>query len=118
MLYKQIINGVDFAPYIRENGVQQSDVLRNERRVITLDGVLHMSSVAKRKIAVQMVEMRDEVLCNLFSVLSGLVTVEYTDFENGDVIKNFYVTSRSVGVRTVKGGNTYWRNASFVLEER
>ena len=118
MLYKHIINGVDFTPYIKENGVQQSDAIRNERRVVTLDGVLFMDSVAKRRITVQLLELRDDTLKNLFSTLSGLVSVEYTDCAMGDTTKNFYVTARSVGVRTVKGGNTYWRNASFTMEEK
>lgn len=118
MLYKHIINGVDFTPYIRENGVQQSDVIRNERRVVTLDGVLHRDSVAKRRITVQLMELRDDTLQRLFSVLSGLVRAEYTDFAGGDTTKSFYVTAKSIGVRTVKGGNTYWRNASFTMEEK
>lgn len=118
MQYKQIINGVDFAPYIREDGVQQNDVLRNDRRIITLDGTLHMSAITKRRLSIRLREMRDETMRRLFSALGSPATVEYTDFEKGDVKKIFYVTSKSIGVRTVKGGNTYWRNASFTLEEK
>lgn len=117
MLFNMTINGVDFTPYLRENGVNQYDISRIQKTVITMDGTLYRSDVKKRGIRVQLREVRDTILTDLFAALTSPATVGYTDLELGDVEKTFYVSGKSVNARTVKGGNTYWSGATFTLEE-
>lgn len=117
MLYRQEINGVDFAPYIREGGVQQSEVVRNQQSVVTLDGTLHTSGVVKRRIVTQLLELRDETARRLMAVLTNPATVVYTDEALGDVTRTFLVTDRTGTARTVAGGITWWQNVSYTLEE-
>lgn len=117
MEYKQTVNGVDHTPYIREGGVEQSDVLRNQRSVITMDGALHTTATVKRRIVTRLVEVPDSRLRALMESLTTPATVDYTDRDNGDVTRTFHVTARSAGAKTVRGGNTYWSGATYTLEE-
>lgn len=117
MEYKQTINGVDHAPYIKEGGVEQSDILRNQQSIVTMDGVLHTAAVVKRRIVTQLLEVTDSRLRTLMGSLTTPATVDYTDRDAGDVSKTFHVTLRSAGAKTVRGGVTYWSGASYTLEE-
>ena len=38
MQAKLIINGEDFSPWLRENGLQQTEIVRQGRSVVALDG--------------------------------------------------------------------------------
>lgn len=117
MEYKLIINGVDYTPYVREGGIQQGEIRRQQRRVVTLDGSLHITEVVKRTQTVRLMELRTQTLRSLFDNLGNTVTVEYTDKALGDISRRFAVTGRNAGVRKVEGGNTYWSGASFTMEE-
>lgn len=117
MEYRQTVNGVDHAPYIKEGGAVQSDVLRNQRSVTTMDGVLHTTATVKRRIVTQLLEMPDNILQKLMGSLTTPAEVTYTDRDKGETTGVFHVTGRSAGARTVRGGNTYWSGATYTLEE-
>lgn len=118
MQYITKINGVDFAPYIRENGVTQSETVRNKRSIVTLDGILHQGQITKRVVTVRLLELRGGKLAELMAALGDVAEVEYTDFTGAELKKTFYVGGKSAGVKTVRGGNTYWSGATFNLEEK
>lgn len=115
---KLIINGVDFIPWCKRGGVQQSDVKRQSRTVTTLDGTLRQTETLKRSVRVELVELRDATLKRLAEALTSPATVEYTDKRLGDVTKLFYVSGPDATEKTIQGGNTYWSGVSFSLEER
>lgn len=114
-----IVNGVDFSPWLLEGGLQQTEVLRLSRGVVTLDGVSHRQEVVKRGIAASLVELRDGTWYRLLAALrTRPATVRYIDDALGDTTRLFYVTGPSAAARTVRGGHTYFRGASFTLEEK
>lgn len=117
MLYRQTINGVDFAPWIKEGGVQQTDLIRNQRSVVTMDGVLHTGGVVKRQITTQLLELRDVTAKTLLAALTNPATVTYTDEARGDVTGTFWITARTGTAYQVAGGITWWSNVSYTMEE-
>lgn len=120
MQAKLVINGVDFAPFIVEGGIVQSDVDRQTTQVITLDGTLLTKAKRARGIRVTLRTLRDNFFQRAFGVLQGAqVVVTYTDRDTGqDATETFYVRERTAGIKHVKGGNTYWSNAGFYLEAK
>lgn len=118
MEYKLKINGVDITPFVREGGIQQSEVKRQSRRVVTLDGNLHLAEVTKRTQTVHLRQLRTEELKIIFDLISVAVAqVTFTDKALGEITRQFAITWRNAGVRKVEGGNTYWSGATFTMEE-
>lgn len=114
-----IINGVDFTPWLLAGGLQQTEIPRLQRSVITLDGVSHRQEVIKRGIAVSLVELRDGTWYRLRSALQTRpATVRYIDDVYGDTARLFYVSGPTAAAKTVRGGHTYFQGVSFSLEER
>lgn len=116
---KLIINGVDFAPWCRAEGVQQDYVVRRSRQVVATDGTLYEKAIKKRHITVSLVELRDATARRLSAALAaspGQVT--YTDAEHGDLVKTFIISEPKETAKTVTGGNTYWNGFTFSLEEQ
>lgn len=112
------VNGLDISLFIKENGITQSEFSRQKKEVVTLDGYLARSDVVKRRIAVNLLELRDVKWYEICAALKTRpVTVHYIDDAMGEVVKSFYVSSLSAGARTVTGGNTYFSGCSFTLEE-
>ena len=64
------INGVDFRPWCKENGVQQTDIVRRSRSVTTMDGTLHLHQTLKRGISVSLLEVRHETLMTIAQALT------------------------------------------------
>lgn len=118
MQAKLIINGVDFAPFIVEGGIVQTDVERQGVQVVTLDGTLWSRVKRARGIRVSLRTLRDSFYHKASAALRpAQVSVTYTDRDTGkDVTGLFYVRERTAGIREVRGGNTYWNNAGFYLE--
>lgn len=114
---KLIINGVDFIPWCKRDGIQQTDIQRKVRSVITLGGKLYEKAIVVRGISVSLVELRDETLARLTAALESPATVEYTDMKYGDRTRTFYVRGITVQTKVIQGGNTYWDGTSFSLEE-
>lgn len=118
MQIKFVINGVDFAPYIKAGGIQYSPVYRSEQSVVVLDGTLFKASVGKRGMSVSLVELRDSTLSRLAAAIEPLSTVLYTEKDGQDRERLFYVDGPTWTAKTVVGGNTYYNGVSLSLEER
>lgn len=118
MEVKVIINNVDFSPWIVEDGLNFSDIYRQSRDVTVLNGTLFRAQVKKLKIGISLVELRDNTLFTLEAALTSPATVQYSLTNGQTVTKTFYVSGYSRGVKTVKGGNTYYSGVSFELEEK
>lgn len=115
---KLIINGVDFTPWCKRGGIQQTDIQRQYRSVVSLDGTLYEKGVIVRGITVNLVELRDSTLSRLTAALTSPATVEYTDKRYGDVTRTFYVRGPTAQEKVIQGGNTYWSGVTFDLEQK
>lgn len=119
MQAKLIINGVDFTPWILEEGMEQYELTRQERSVVGLDGIDYRSWVAKRGISVSLTRMKDTTWHSLLDALrTRPATVEYIDDATGEARKLFYVSAPSATTRVVRGNTTYFGGGSFTLEEK
>lgn len=116
---KLIINGTDFSPWLLAGGLQQEEVERLGRSVVTLDGVSHRQSTIKRMISASLVELRDTTWYRLLSALQTRpAAVRYIDDHLGDTTRLFYISGPTAAAKTVRGGHTYFQGASFTLEEK
>lgn len=114
-----IINGVDFGPYLRSEGLTQTEITRRGRSVVTLDGTEYRNEIVKRSIAVSLVELRDKTWYRLASALNTRpASVRYIDDRYGDNTRLFYVSGLTSAAKTVRGGNTYFSGIAFQLEEK
>lgn len=119
MEVKLIINGTDFTPWVASGGLQQTEVRRCERSVVTLDGIAHRSEIIKRGLSVSLVELRDTAWYRLVDALKTRpATVTYVDDALGETTRLFYVSSPAASAKTVRGGHTYFTGAAFTLEEK
>ena len=110
------INGIDFSHWIKEDGLQYGESYRQEREVVTLDGIMHRNRIKKMTISVELVELRDKTLQMLKGALLDLSEVEATNTEGVSITGSFYITDFSTSAKTVRGGNTYYSGTSFELE--
>lgn len=117
MQIKVNINGTDFARWAKEEGIAQFPILRRSRSVIVLNGTMYRHDKEKRGIKIQLVELRDNTLKELLSVIQPLSTVEYTDTKYGNRVAKFYVTVTGATAKKVVGGNTYHTGVTVELEE-
>lgn len=116
---KLIINGVDFSPWLLAGGLQQTEISRLGRGVVTLDGVSHRQETVKRGISASLVELRDETWYRLLAALRERpARVEYIDDALGETTRLFYVSGPTAAAKTVRGGHTWFQGASFSLEEK
>ena len=119
MQAKLKINGVDFTPWLKEDGIQQTEIVRQGTSIVTMDGMLHQTQVVKRGMYVNLVELRDVTWYQLTGALrTRPATVEYIDDEKGERSATFYVTSPTATAKTVRGGITFFSGGTFSLEER
>ena len=119
MQAKLKINGVDFSPWLKENGLQQTEIVRTGSSITTMDGMLHQTQIIKRGITVSLVELRDATWYRLMGALrTRPATVEYIDDEKGERSAAFYVVSPTATAKTVRCGITYFGGGTFSLEER
>lgn len=114
-----IINGVDFTPYLRSEGLTQSEITRRGRSVVDLNGTEHRDEIVKRSIAVSLIELRDTAWYRVVDALNTRpAAVRYIDDRYGDTTRLFYVSGLTAAARTVRGGHTYFAGGSFTLEEK
>lgn len=119
MQAKLKINGVDFTPWLKENGIQQTEIIRQGSGVVTIDGMLHQTQIIKRGMYVSLVELRDVTWYRLTQAMRARpATVEYIDDEKGERSAAFYVSSPTATAKIVRGGVTYFSGGTFSLEER
>lgn len=115
---KLIINNVDFSGWIVEDGLSYSEIYRQGRDVTVLDGTLYRSQIKKYGIDVDLVEMRSSTLAVLKQALiQSPATVQFTAPTGDTLTRSMYISDQSEGVKTVRGGNTYYSGISFALEE-
>ena len=118
MEYTMIINGVDFSPYLKQNGVTQYEITRNTKSITTMDGTLYRSAVRKVGLRVPLVGVRDATLARLQAALTSPAAVTYTDKVSGVTEKTFHVSAPTATAAKVEGGNTWWSAISFTMEEQ
>lgn len=120
MRYSLIINGYEFGGYIPEDGVDVGKTQRNERSVITLDGVKHVKAREKTQMSVKLFDMPDSTFTFLKSYLSASpADVIFTDFNEGQTVSSkFYVSNIKYGVKKAYGTISRLSSPSFELEER
>lgn len=119
MQVKLIVNGVDFSPWLKQGGLQQTEIVRQGRSITTLDGTLYKSEVTKRGMSAQLVEMRDETWYRLKQALQVRpAEVEYIDDDLGERTARFWVGSPTATAKTVRGGITWFNGGGFTLEEQ
>lgn len=114
-----IINNVDFTPWLRSGGLQQTEIVRRGRSVVALDGTEYRSEIVKRGISASLVELRDPTWHRLIDALRVRpATVRYIDDLLGETVRQFYVTGPTAAASTVRGGHTYFSGGAFSLEEK
>ena len=112
------INGTDFSPWIKEDGITIVPVFRNSREVATLGGLLFRSEVEKDRITIQLVEMRSQTLFVLLDTVTAISSLRYTTRTGQTVTRSCYARVNTVGVKRVVGGNTYYSGVEIELEEK
>lgn len=114
-----IINNVDFTPWLRSGGLQQTEIVWRGRSVVALDGTEYRSEIVKRGISASLVELRDTTWHRLIDALRVRpATVRYIDDLLGETVRQFYVTGPTAAASTVRGGHTYFSGGAFSLEEK
>lgn len=115
------INGVDFKPWLAENGLKYSFVERARTSVITIDGVDHRKVIRKRQIDVTLYDLPDEELIQVENAIAAQspAMVNYTD-KNGTEKTGVlcYVSDPETVAKSVVAGTTYWGEITFSIEER
>ena len=82
-----IINGVDFSPYLRSEGLVQREITRQGREVVDLGGTSYRSGIIKRGISAELIELRDETWYRLSAALRDRpAQVRYIDDRMGEVV--------------------------------
>lgn len=115
------INGVDFKPWLAENGLKYSSVERVSRSIVTIDGTDHRKSIKKRRIDVTLYDLPDSELIaaeNAIAMQSPAM-VNYTDkngIEKTGVL--CYISDPETVAKSVVADTTYWGETTFVIEER
>lgn len=119
MQYELTINGTDFSPWLEEEGITQTEEVRQNSEIIALNGVLWRTEIVKVTLSVSLVELRDETWKKLLDALQDRpVTVTYTDNLQGRKTARFWPSAPSATARTVRGGITFYSGVSFELTER
>ena len=120
MRYSLVINGYEFGRYIPENGVAVSRVPRNEKSVVTMDGVRHSKRIEKRHFDVTLYDMPDSIFVYLRTKLSpNPATVHFTDFdENRAIDSTFYVDDFKYSVKQSIGDASRLSGVTLSLEEK
>lgn len=114
------INGLNFGPYIAESGIQTSSILRNEKSIVTMDGVLHKTGIKKNKIQVSLLDMPDDEFHTLGTYLAtNPATVSYTDLDSAETSSGqYYISDFSYTAKKAVGTLTVVTGGSFTLEEK
>ena len=114
-----IINGIDFSPYLSAEGLIQTEIVRQGREVVDLNGTSYRSEIIKRGISAELIDLRDDVWYKLTAALRERpAQVRYIDDRLGEVVKTFYVSVPTAAAKTVRGGHTWFSGGSFELEEK
>lgn len=118
MLPKLIINGTDFTSYVAQEGLVQTDIVRQSRTIVTLDGVEHRAGSIKRQIDVTLITMRLSRLVELMSAITQPSSVTYYDRDFGEVTGTFWVEGLTHADKKVDAGEAFVDRVTFSLIER
>lgn len=109
----------DFSSYVALDGIEQGYTERAVASVVTLDGVLHKSSIKKRTLSVKLRDMLDTDLATLFYGKGQMESWTYLDANTGaSRTAYFYLTGPVVRQTVARQGKTFCTGISFTLEER
>ena len=118
-MYRQklILNNLNVSSVLKAEGLAQGEVYRQEREVVTLDGVCHYVSIPKRSLSIEFVPITDESWWKICQAIKKRpVMVQYYDEDTGEAAKYFIVRSKSSVARKVTG-NLTTVGPSLELEE-
>lgn len=118
-MYRQkvILNNLNVSGILKAEGLTQDEVYRQEREVVTLDGVSHYVSIPKRTLSLEFVPITDESWWKICQAIKKRpVMVQYYDEDTGEAAKYFIVRGKSSTARKVIG-NTTTVGPSLTLEE-
>lgn len=118
MLPKLIINGKDFTGLIAREGLVQTDIVRQSRTIVTLDGVEHRAGITKRQIDVTLTTMRLSRFVELVEAITQPSSVTYFDRVLGEITKTFWVDGLSDADQKVDAGEAFVDQVTFSLVER
>ena len=122
MQYSLIINGQQFREYIKESGISEKTIQRNEKEVITWDGTSHYISIEKKSYDISLMKMSDIEWKILYGYLKLRIPalVTYSNVDTGTTVTNaeFYVKDISKDLDKTLGVETYISGISFTLEEK
>ena len=118
MIAKLILNGTDISRYLAQSGISQSPVYRQERSVVTLDGMEYRTSIPKVRLDVEFTRLRASQLYNIIGLVSQPSTVTYLDQDGQEKTKTFWVEGPETTQEVVISGITYVEGGSMTLVER
>ena len=121
MAFNLEINGVDFKPWLAENGVKFSAVERLRTSVITLDGIDHRKVVEKRQLDITLYDLPESEIALVQAAIDAErpALVNYTEKDGYDRTGVLcYITDPQTTAQYVRGGVTYFGATEFTIEER
>ena len=118
MEYKIIINGFDLSPYLLAGGVSEKPIVRQSREIVTMDGTLHRAEVRKPGWSVQLVTLMDETYHRICEALTSPAEGTVTKPDGNSESRVWYISQPAGGVKTVRGGHTYYSGVRFELEAK
>lgn len=114
-----IINGHDYSPYVKMNGISWSrNDLDSDQTKRTKDGVMRRQKIGtKRKIAYEVINATREILAQLDIDLSeATFSATYRDL-HGTQTRTFYCSAFNAKLDWVDGDRDVWDNGSFNMIE-
>lgn len=121
MRFQLIINNLDITPYIKEGGVDVSYVSRNERNLVTMDGVRHYVSREKLRLSISLLDrLYDSAYHDVANVLvNNPVDVSYFDFDSGQTVTGyFYVFDKKHKPLKTFANISLINDGGFTLEQK
>lgn len=113
-----ILNGFDVSPWLKEEGLEQYEIVRKSREVVTLNGIMNRGEITKRGITAKFVDMRDKTWYAVKAAIrTRPVRVRYLDDDLGEREADFWVTDPRSVAKVVRGGTTTFSGGSLTLEE-
>lgn len=124
-----IINGLEFGPFIKEEGIQVSKVVKKSSSLTTLSGALDRKEFKRININVTLIDnIRDyfeldgnsEGFYKLMQKLKGpLAEVSYANFYTGKIIDGlFYINDLNDSIKKSYANESVIGSCTFLLDEK
>lgn len=117
MQAKVVINSVDFSGLVAREGITQTEIRRQSRTVVTLDGTEQRTYIPKRQFNISFLEMPEARLQQLAAAITQPSTVEILDRELGLITRSFWVEGLTNVNKIVEGDTTYMNGVSLTMVE-